>query len=628
MGRGRPGGPRAASGSDMLGPMKMAGPHLWVVIGLVLGACGSSGAARPRWPERVGPPANCADTSGYDAIVVGAGLAGLAAARELQRFDYKVVILEATDHIGGRGFTHVLGRGTPGEAGIDLGGAWVHGVETNPLTAVVDALGLHRIRSVLDEPYFLGHRKASTEDVEAWWAAEEAFEAGLHSAGKRVRAGETPDAFCEAALGDDALARLAFCNGLVHRAGAVPTAAACDAALWLYCSEPVQAALGGTTADGGPADACPAAWEGVRAEVAAGPDAQAGEAAAWLAGDRWKALGEVSCDFALGRGRDRAAYYLPLEGPLRAFMEQNLGPLDSAGELRDTSAVDIGEFAAGEDDLVREGMGTFVRAYGASAPVCLNSPVTQVAHDAGGVTVQVAGGRAYTGRAVVVTVSTGVLGHKGAEGAYTFGFSPPLSAEKREAIDRLPMGAMQKIIMPFKRDLFGGARANAWVLYQDDTTGAIMAFVIKPLGKPVAIGFFGGDKARAFEAACKAEGYDPNRPEARPCDGPAIAEAKAALARMYGIADLDRELAGPIVVTRWTQHPWTRGAYAVVTPGSVGMREVLAEPVHGGDDPAAPRRLYFAGEGTARSIYSGSFAGSYESGLTAARKLIADRADE
>ncbi len=589
----------------------------------LLAACGSPAAA-PRFPGPVGPPVDCATTSGYDTIVVGAGLAGLAAARELQRFGQKVVILEATDHVGGRAFTYTIGAGTAAALPIDLGGAWIHGVETNPLTGVVDAMGIARVRSVLDEPYYVGNLRATDADVAAWWEEEEKFEEALAHAGQRVRAGETPAAFCEAALGTDEAARTAFCNALYDHGGAVPSAAACVAGLRLYCEPAVRTALGAA-----PAATCSTTcWPTLRASLAAGALAGDADAQAWLTEDGWKTLGLASCDFVEGRARDRASYYLPLEGPLRAFMEQNLGPLDSAGELRETSAVDIGEFAAGEDDLVPEGMGTFVRRYGASAPVCLNSPVTRVSHDAGGVTVEVRDGRAYTGAAALVTVSTGVLAHTDEQGGFTFGFSPSLSPEKRDAIARLPMGAMQKIIMRFNRDIFVGARENSWVLHKDDTSGAIMAFVIKPFGTNTAIGFFGGDKARAFEAACKAVGFDPNQPQAQPCDEPAVREAKASLARMYGVSDLDAAQLGPVHVTRWTQHPWTRGSYAVVTPGSVDMRQVLAEPVHGGDDPDAPNRLYFAGDATARSIYSGSFAGSYESGLTAARGIIADLAEQ
>jgi hypothetical protein len=33
------------------------------------------------------------------------------------------------------------------------------------------------------------------------------------------------------------------------------------------------------------------------------------------------------------------------------------------------------------------------------------------------------------------------------------------------------------------------------------------------------------------------------------------------------------------------------------------------------------KRLFFAGEGTARAIYNGSYPGAYESGLRAAREI-------
>jgi len=57
----------------------------------------------------------------YDVIVIGAGFAGLTAARELKRQGYRVLILEARNRIGGRTFTEDF-AGQPTE----LGGTWVH----------------------------------------------------------------------------------------------------------------------------------------------------------------------------------------------------------------------------------------------------------------------------------------------------------------------------------------------------------------------------------------------------------------------------------------------------------------------------------------------------------------------
>jgi monoamine oxidase len=56
-----------------------------------------------------------------DVCVIGAGYAGLTAARRLTQSGKSVVVLEARDRVGGRIWTHSLPDGTP----VDRGGAWL-----------------------------------------------------------------------------------------------------------------------------------------------------------------------------------------------------------------------------------------------------------------------------------------------------------------------------------------------------------------------------------------------------------------------------------------------------------------------------------------------------------------------
>jgi len=72
-----------------------------------------------------------------DVCIVGAGFAGLAAARHLKRAGRSVVVLEARDRVGGRVFARTLPDGTR----IDVGGTWV-GVGQDRIQAMIAEYGL------------------------------------------------------------------------------------------------------------------------------------------------------------------------------------------------------------------------------------------------------------------------------------------------------------------------------------------------------------------------------------------------------------------------------------------------------------------------------------------------------
>jgi monoamine oxidase len=61
------------------------------------------------------------ETEEADVCVVGAGYAGLTAARRLSMAGKSVVVLEARDRVGGRIWTQRLSDGSA----VDRGGAWL-----------------------------------------------------------------------------------------------------------------------------------------------------------------------------------------------------------------------------------------------------------------------------------------------------------------------------------------------------------------------------------------------------------------------------------------------------------------------------------------------------------------------
>ncbi|MGE2814431.1 flavin monoamine oxidase family protein [Mycobacterium heidelbergense] len=89
-----------------------------VVGGTLVAACAS---------DPPPPPDTRSDTN--SVLIVGAGMAGLSAARSLADAGWPVRVIEARDRIGGRVYTN-RDWGAP----LEMGASWIHGTTNNPLT--------------------------------------------------------------------------------------------------------------------------------------------------------------------------------------------------------------------------------------------------------------------------------------------------------------------------------------------------------------------------------------------------------------------------------------------------------------------------------------------------------------
>ncbi len=96
-----------------------------------------------------------------DVVVVGAGAAGLMAARELARRGLRVSVLEARDRIGGRILTHRIAEGPA----VELGPEFVHG-DNEALADVATQAGL--ALSPSDEKQWY-HDGSKLEGLRALW---------------------------------------------------------------------------------------------------------------------------------------------------------------------------------------------------------------------------------------------------------------------------------------------------------------------------------------------------------------------------------------------------------------------------------------------------------------------------
>jgi len=156
-----------------------------------------------------------------ELAVVGGGAAGIAAAREARKRGLDVIVLEASDRIGGRACT-IDWHGQK----LDLGATWLHSADRNPLVPLAENLGMPIDRATAPWRKQYKNLGYSEQEQAESWAAMDAF-------AKRLRAGPADDRASEALEpGNQWNGFLEALNGYLNGTSLAKTSAADFMAYW------------------------------------------------------------------------------------------------------------------------------------------------------------------------------------------------------------------------------------------------------------------------------------------------------------------------------------------------------------------------------------------------------------
>jgi len=240
---------------------------------------------------------------------------------------------------------------------------------------------------------------------------------------------------------------------------------------------------------------------------------------------------------------------------------------------------------------------------GAGVQIALSTAVKRVSWRPGAVDVTAMGplGTAQTirARAVLVTLPAGVLRHRDDDTAVLF--EPGLPAAKREALAKIEMGHVVRVVLWFRTAFWERiceGRYCGAAFFRCPTQPFAGYWTQVPVRSEMIVAWAGGPKAAALS------GYSHEE---------LIVRALAGFGALLGEPELAHREFEAGVTHDWGRDPFARGAYSYVRVGGGNARAELATPV---DDT-----LFFAGEATSDDGQGGTVNGALQTGERAASEV-------
>ncbi|BFZ09606.1 hypothetical protein BsWGS_12645 [Bradybaena similaris] len=211
----------------------------------------------------------------------------------------------------------------------------------------------------------------------------------------------------------------------------------------------------------------------------------------------------------------------------------------------------------------------------------------------------------YKGDAVLCTLPLGVLKECVRSSPSVPQFIPPLPDWKVDAIERLGFGNLNKVVLCFDR-VFWDPSANLFGHVGSTTASRGELFLFWNLYKaPVLLALIAGEAAAIMENVS---------------DDVIIGRCLVVMRGIFGANAVPQPK--ETLVSRWRADPYARGSYSYVAAGSSGNDyDLLSSPI--AHQVGAPARLFFAGEHTIRN-YPATVHGALLSGFREAGR-IADK---
>jgi monoamine oxidase len=237
----------------------------------------------------------------------------------------------------------------------------------------------------------------------------------------------------------------------------------------------------------------------------------------------------------------------------------------------------------------------------AGVEIRLSTIARKVAWQRGAVAVDAsdASGAACTirARALVVTLPVGVLRHEGDETAVVF--EPALPAAKREALAKIEMGRVVKVVLWFRSRFWEQVRDGRYREAGFFRTTEDRPFPVYwtqfPARSQLIVAWAGGPQAIALDGISQ----------------PALVErARSDFGALLGEPALARTEFEGGTLHDWDHDEYARGAYSYVAVDGGNARSMLAVPVDA--------TLFFAGEATSNDGQGGTVNGALETGERAA----------